>query len=618
MVIRNSLKQIFRTPLRSFVFLVLLFFSTILLVTGITLWQVSVKGIGEFESLFATIATVQQKESSTEIIEMWSADTKSITYKRSRTYGEWVDPKVLDFEEADYLTSPRKRPYFGAYVPQYQLIPDDQTQAQELTDWLIVVEVKALSSGPANPIEVQVTRKFNGNEKMDNYKIKICDHSNQNPIVLEEGKSYIVLLNGPFGGHGFGEGNYTYEYSISSGIESTQRTEDGSKLEEESRDNAIDEVTPGFYETDRGKAWMEVAQAQEKLQNTLPIQPIDKTILLKAFYDNRAHVTEGRDISPSEYEEGKDVCLIPRRLAEYNGWKVGDTIRLPLYYANYGNAPIVNFSRGGMGFGFSLLDAEKKAYQVFDEDDYEIVGIYDVEGITDDLLEGLSPNEVVIPYNSVTNSWADNIVDNEPMRHDTTAFEIPNGQIDSFMEVWKKQGIDELEINFYDKGYTQLKEGIENRRIMAYIFLAGGGAVTLLIILFFCHLFIAKQERRTAIERSLGMTRAQCTVSLLFGLMLLVVVGTAAGGGAGIKVSQKVLEESVAEEYYNDMYTDGYLEKMEESQEAEQMLGSKGNPVEGALGAAALILISSGVISGIYMKKQLEKEPLSLLSRAED
>ena len=57
------------------------------------------------------------------------------------------------------------------------------------------------------------------------------------------------------------------------------------------------------------------------------------------------------------------------------------------------------------------------------------------------------------------------------MRGATTSFQIPNGTIQEFMDKWDRQGIEDLKITFYDKGYSQLKEGIENRMLMSWIFL---------------------------------------------------------------------------------------------------------------------------------------------------
>ena len=103
--------------------------------------------------------------------------------------------------------------------------------------------------------------------------------------------------------------------------------------------------------------------------------------------------------------------------------------------------------------------------------------------------------------------WSENIVEASPMRADNTSFQIPNGTIAKYMKGFQQLGYDDLKIRFYDNGYSDMQEGIENRKISSYTFLAGGVLMTVLVLLLFGYLFIGRQEQRTAIERCLGMTR---------------------------------------------------------------------------------------------------------------
>lgn len=52
--------------------------------------------------------------------------------------------------------------------------------------------------------------------------------------------------------------------------------------------------------------------------------------------------------------------------------------------------------------------------------------------------------------------------------------------------------------------------------------------------LFLLYIFIAKESRRTAIERGLGMSKRQCYVSLVSGILVLALIGTALGSGLGL------------------------------------------------------------------------------------
>lgn len=624
MLIRNSLKQMLRTPGKTLLFLILLLLSTGLLTTGMNLWQTSEKGIQEFKSLFNTIALVQQKEDTTEVMEFWDAATQSFSYFRGKAFSKWVDADVLNFDGAECLAGPRKRPYFGAYLPKVLKYSDEETERRLYNDWLIVLEVTPITSGPANPIQVEVTKSFCKDKNMVGTKVWICDHHNPDPITLEVGKTYIVKLNGPLGNHKWQLNTSStpegYEYFITSAVTSTQAEVNApaSGATKWKENAAITEVTPGFYETELGKAWMESAREQELFEATVPVQPVDKTILLKAFFNKTASVTKGRDISEQEYKEGEHVCLVPESMAEYNNWSIGDTIELPLYFANYANAPIQNWHLRGEGLTFSFLNNDLKVYDVFDQDTYKIVGVYTMKNYVEDAENGLSKIEIIIPYLSVTNSWKDNIIDSSQMKASTTSFEIPNGTIDDYMELWAEQGIDNIEIKFFDRGYSKLEAGIENRRTMGYILLFGGIIVTILILLFFCHLFIAKQKERTAVERCMGITKGKCARSLLSGLMLIVLLGVAAGSIMGYLVSKRITAGSGAETYYDETYSNGYVEKTSEKELLQETTKNQCDLENGAVAAAIFVIVASGVISGSYMKKSLKKEPLYLLSRSEE
>jgi len=108
------------------------------------------------------------------------------------------------------------------------------------------------------------------------------------------------------------------------------------------------------------------------------------------------------------------------------------------------------------------------------------------------------------------------------------------------MEKWLSQGNSELEFTFYDRGYTQLYRGLENMKRMSALFLAIGGAMSLALAFFFCHVFISKNKLRTAIERMLGYTKKQCAVSLLSGFLLIAALAVAAGCAAGIAAEGQI------------------------------------------------------------------------------
>lgn len=70
-----------------------------------------------FESLFQTIGTVEQKPERYVRNETWYADLGDYKVRNRAEYGGIILPSVLDFEGADYISGPEKRPGMPPICP---------------------------------------------------------------------------------------------------------------------------------------------------------------------------------------------------------------------------------------------------------------------------------------------------------------------------------------------------------------------------------------------------------------------------------------------------------------------------------------------------------------------
>lgn len=123
MLIRNSIKQIMRTPVKTILFFLLITLASILSTLGSNLWRISDANIKAFEEVFTTIGIVEQKKTVLNKVETWdSIDQSQKSYYVSK-YNDPIPVTDLDFEGADYIFQPEKRPFYGAYLPGYQLLP---------------------------------------------------------------------------------------------------------------------------------------------------------------------------------------------------------------------------------------------------------------------------------------------------------------------------------------------------------------------------------------------------------------------------------------------------------------------------------------------------------------
>ena len=616
-----SIKQMLRTPLRSILFFVLVGIAALLLAAGGCLWYQSDRMEREFDKIYTTIATVEQKQEEVRTIPIWDEKLQDYYYINHGVYGERIPDAVLDFEGAPYLTGAKLRPHLGAYV-------EEMYQGVGRTT-VITVEAEVLETRTAaESIPLRITRVLEGAREVGE-TIWFCDEYSEEPVTLEAGKTYIMQLREQGCVHGELAAQsaldlFQQEYVFTNGIVSSQFTPDGEQmpdpyLEIEGRKGvSYDEVTEGFYETDKGKRWLNIAHTQEYENRTIPVTPVGTTKLLLPFYRGEAVIEKGRDISEKEYKAGEDVCLIPRQLAVLLQKEVGDRVKLPLYYADYSYI-------GGMRMSApTILNTKGEIYPVFDEREYEIVGIYTVSQSAEKDDSELGMYEVIIPWNTIPEAkWSENITGTGAgyMKSSNTSFQIPNGSIAEYMEMWNKQDIDGLEIKFYDNGYTELREELETRKMTSKIFLVGGLSMALLILLFFANLFISGQQERIVVERLLGRTKRQCAVSILSGMLLLTAAGIFCGSVAGYAAVGMAKQQKETTMKFDTTYSNAVIQAAQKEMQEEIQIRSESEKNISILltaGSGGALFVMAVLIAAGYMKMTLRKEILQMLGELEE
>jgi hypothetical protein len=603
-MIRNSIRQLLRTPIKTSLFLLLILIAGMFLTLGSSLWVINNRNIEFYENSFITIGTVEQRETSIKQVEIWDPFKKEYMIGQYPAYGKTIPLSVLDFEGAQYIQKPERRPHYASYNPEYKL--------EKGVSGLSVVEITPQEDGfPNQPVSVKISRLLSGKLFIEGQTIDICDPTLVNPKQLYKGKTYVLciyevpIMDGD---------QWRYEYYPHSVILSSQYDPDGIRIQGDlEEDSLYYEVTEDFYNTGIGKRFIEFTKSVEQYKHAIPVTGTNATILLMSFYNKDAYLSQGRDIAEDEYEKGEKVCLIPSKFAKDNNLSVGESVNLKLYYADYQSA-------AGEYFDIRItaeLNAKGEAYSAFEDSDYVIVGIYDMAPGATNGSYGLAKNEVIIPSKSIKNSDANNIVGYGPMKGNITSFQIPNGSTEAFMNKWGKLGYDQLEINFYDRGYSKLKAGMDNMKNMSITLTIVGFVMVVFILLFFSHLFIIKQEKRTAIERSLGMGKGKCMVSLLSGISIILILGGVLGSSAGGGISLWLSQKDVNGTYYSTMYSGGMTE--EEINENARDWGEDIPMVIliSALSMSLIILLGEG-ISVVQMNRSLRKEPMELLCRQKE
>ena len=622
-MIKNSIKQLFRTPFKTGLFLVLIMLAGMFFSLGSCLWIINSSTINAYEKNFSTIGTVEQRASSIRQEYDWDAQLKDYKQYQFSEYATILPISLLSFEGANYIQVPEKRSFYGSYAPEYKLVKDDILPINPI----LIAEISPLEDGiPDESMKVKVNKIIWGDSVYEGAEIWFCNHQQPNPEPLYKDKSYaVVLSNGASWAHG---GKYeesggtvmgTLEYSPWP-LSSTQYAPDGSKLPDLVPEDSLEktspyfEITEGFYDTEIGIKIQNLIAGNKMIQKSLPVNGTNATILLMPFYNGDAYITEGRDISAEEYVAGDKVCLVSKVFAQNNDLILGSMVHLQLYYTNSSYPARTNYDISGM-VGYSsgqVVDANGDLYSVFEDSQYRIMGIYDIAPGASTGKYSMGGNEVIVPMKSIENQDKYNIVRYGPMKGETTSFQIPNGTIEEFMIAWEKYGTDELEITFYDKGYSKLKTGLDNMKHMSQLLLVVGLLMIIFILLFFSHLFITKQKMRTAIERCLGMEKKDCRRSLLIGIVLILLVGGMLGSIAGGILSQSISAKNLNKNYYDTAYSsvaDVSIEEISQENQMDLLL-----IFVISLSSMGLIVLLGTTISVYKINQNLDCEPMKLLS----
>lgn len=605
MIIRKSLLKLRRTPVRTMLFFLLVAFAAALLSTGGGLWQMCRENMARFEGMFQTIATVEQKPERYVRKEVWTADRGEYEVVNRAEYGDMIPLSVLSFEGADYISGPERRGWYAAWLPDYEMMD----AGSGVTSHMVVEASPVEDAVPAGPIKMEIKNILYTYYPYNAPNFYYCDHFNPSPDMLYADKTYLMWIYDGLP-HGWPEVWDPPEYLSMEAIVSAQTGPEGAVLPNDLSGSSIAEVTPGFYETEEGQRWLALVRELEMgIWHSAPVTVTDNLDLIPIFYDGSVSIIEGREFTEEDYSQGRRVCLISRKFAKRNDLKAGDVLHLPLRYGDYREpSSQANWS--------SRLTAEGKNFPVFEEADWEICGIYDMlpGGFAKSSDYRLDDNEIIIPRASIKNDDSENIADWGPMKGWNTSFEIPNGTIEHWKKLWEQQGIEGLEITFYDKGYSVLEDGINRMKKMAFILLAAGGVSVLSVMLFFCHMFITKQGVATAVERSLGMTKRQCAGLLMSGILLLALCGCILGSVGGYFCAEKTAEKLTQVERFDRNFSAGMMYGQEEEGTTYLLEGSwRVCAVTGAVVIGLTVGIASVMIHG-----SLRKEPLALLSGREE
>lgn len=604
---RNYVKQILRTPIQTLFIILLVMIVTVMLVVGGNLWVTSDRLSKAYENDFVTIGTVNQKPDSVQESRVWDAKKEEYQIRYESVYDRYVTQEEITFPEVEYLVEPEKRVFWGSYAPEYL-----HASAEAGFDPVATIaEFSPMESGILSPSKrIYITKVLGSNKLLEGTVSWLCDHTNRYPVEVTEEKTYIAMIKlSPVDTHGteWEEKGYLshLEYNPIP-IETTLYTPEGKRIEDSLETQKLYEVTEGFYETEIGQRYLEVADMDYIIKESQPVVGTNSTDLLPSFYDGTAWLCEGRYPTAEEYEQGSTVCLVPKEFADNNDLSVGDQVITRLYFTNANETPDSVWPRPeGRYADFGILDQDGNLLGIFEEKDYLIIGIYDAAPL---MADDIASDELIVPLNSIHKKM-ENIVEYGPMTDANTSFQIKNGSIPDFLEIIAKHDVDNLVFTFHDRGYAVLVEGIRNLKNMSAALLIMGLIAAVMLTLQISHIYITKQKKRMSVERLLGMTKKRCRSISLAGILFLLLLGTVPGVKAGMEISDYVDMEDVTRGNFDRMYSNIGISAEQEADLSGQGVGdARLSCVMGVL-----VIALGMTLSGVRLRKTLSGEPMYLM-----
>ena len=94
--------------------------------------------------------------------------------------------------------------------------------------------------------------------------------------------------------------------------------------------------TDDFWETEAGAYFQDAIDICRINGSTLTAISTPDLSMYTPFYNGDVYISEGRSFTAEDYAEGKQVCVISSYLATMNGWQIGDKLDLSFFEALYG------------------------------------------------------------------------------------------------------------------------------------------------------------------------------------------------------------------------------------------------------------------------------------------
>lgn len=585
---RYALKRLYRMPVKTVIFILLISLSASALSISAGMWKYSYDSIKHSKDAFTTIGILREIEFTEQIYK------NSVKPKYDYELLSKVKEAVAGSQYARYID---KREYLMGYSP-------DITSIGSLADneglypyaYSVVIGVCEsvgyyLNSANYSAIiridkdDLNILPYFvdNSNNRDAEYiDIRGKYLTNDLEFPFKVGEKYIIHTY--IGGYDnskkrwighldYKNTDYTEysEYYDLSEEEKTEHPEYNRDFVQRILDDSM--LSCHILSTDAksfldsgNERWNEIVNNCRITKSSVEILLTDDMYSIYTFNTGDVFILRGRAIRKDEYEQGAKVCVVNSSFLYANNLKIGDKIKLSVYESDFSiDTKSIGTPPAGVVFGendtedfFAPLGYEGQDF--ITEVEYEIVGMYRNSGPGErgELL--LSSNVLIVPSKSIEGDFNTKPTEAEVVRDvDGTIHRfkmertsipgsfsvvIENGKTEEFEEEMAALGYGGM-FYYFDQNYSQISGLLDGYLKTASFIVLISILAWVCIAAVFLSIYMISSRKSLATMLSLGSGRIKAFMSEMTGISVIILIASILGMIAGMILYGKVINQTI-------------------------------------------------------------------------
>lgn len=564
----QSFKSIYRAPVRSIIYILLLSLTATSLCVSIGIWRYSAECIKEVRDTFTSVGVLSELEFTEQMYV--KAEPPLYEYSMLEKIKKRASESVyaIDTDRREYVMGYNQDicavTKMGSIYETYPYSLSIVTGICESLEYQAGLNYTAMIRIDYN--DLNVLPMYTDTQKdMDLMNLTGTYITTDNKAPLKVGEKYIfyVYLLGYDVTDDWFIGTidkwrydyYKYEEYVE--YDPVTMAEEFGELDEDEiflkisdaslyMMKELDTTAYEFIEGDNG-IWADRVNECIITQHSLEIVLSDCINSIYMFNNEKAYIVQGRDITKEEFKNGANVCIVNSLFASGNKLKIGDKLKLNIYENDFKIiSSTINIQTGSSGVLRALegkdkldiwlskgFDSKKGFYK---EVEYEIVGTYMIDNSTSRNEFTFTNNTMFAPSGSIEGDfnteptlltisrYTDKLEHTDLLRTSVPgsySVIIENGKIEAFEKEMEEAGYGGI-FYYSDQGYSKVSKILDEYNEIALLIAIISVCVWMTVVIVFIIMYNSRSRREIAIMRSLGATKLKTYMSELGTIIMIV------------------------------------------------------------------------------------------------